>query len=45
LRLTLGKLPVPQLAEINSDFQFSSRVIESTLFERLWSQHTCGITG
>ena len=25
----LGKLPVPQLAEINSDFQFSARVIES----------------
>lgn len=41
----LGKLPVPRLAEIISDFQFSARVIESTLFERLWSQHTSGTAG
>lgn len=41
----LGKLPVPQLTEINSDLQFSARVVESTLFERLWSQHTPGTAG
>jgi hypothetical protein len=41
----LGKLPVPPLAEINSDNQFDARVIESTLFNRLWSQHASGTEG
>ncbi len=35
----LGKLPVPPLIEINSDVQFDARIIESTLFNHLWSKH------
>jgi len=38
----VGKLPVPPLAEINSDTQFDTRIIESTLFSRSWSQHASG---
>ncbi|MFL9867850.1 hypothetical protein PQR67_27055 [Paraburkholderia fungorum] len=41
----LGKLPVPPLAEINSDTQFNARLIEPTLFNRLWSQHASGTGG
>ncbi|ASL48733.1 hypothetical protein bAD24_p01405 (plasmid) [Burkholderia sp. AD24] len=38
----LGELPVPPLIEINSDAQFDARIIESTLFNQLWSKHAFG---
>jgi len=35
----LGDVPVPPLAEINSDPEFSGAIISAGEFETLWKQH------
>jgi hypothetical protein len=40
----LGEAPVPPLAEINTDAQFSGVAIESSTFEALWQQHVRNAT-
>lgn len=38
----LGDAPVPPIAEINADPQFTAREIKAEAFEDLWIQHGRG---
>ena len=40
----LGEAPVPSLAEINADAQFSGAAIEASTFEALWQQYVRNAT-